>query len=166
MRVYLGSDHAGFELKAHLLARLPEMGHEPVDCGAHSYTQDDDYPDYCIAAAERVVADHGSLGVVVGGSGNGEQLAANKVRGARAALIWNEETAQLARQHNDANLAAVGGRMHPLDVATRLVEIFLSTAFSGDERHARRLRMIADYEVTGSTHPGDAALAGGRDELG
>jgi ribose 5-phosphate isomerase B len=166
MRVYLGSDHAGFELKAHLLARLPELGYEPVDCGAHSYQPEDDYPDFCIAAGERVVADQGSLAVLIGGSGNGEQISANKVRGVRAALIWSEETARLARQHNDANVAGLGGRMHPVEQATRLVEIFLSTPFSGDERHARRLRMIADYEVTGSIHPGDAAAAGGPDELG
>jgi ribose 5-phosphate isomerase B len=165
MRVYLGSDHAGYELKTHLLARLPELGYEPVDCGAHSYEPDDDYPPYCIDAAQRVVADEGSLGVVIGGSGNGEQLAANKVRGARAALVWSEETARLARQHNDASLAALGGRMHPLDEATRFVEIFLSTPFSGDPRHARRLRMVADYEATGSFEPGESALAGGRDEL-
>jgi ribose 5-phosphate isomerase B len=166
MRVYLGSDHAGFELKAHLLARLAELGHQPVDCGAHSYHADDDYPDYCIAAGERVVADPGSLAVLIGGSGNGEQIAANKVHGVRAALVWNEETARLAREHNDANAAAIGGRMHPLDLSTRLVEIFLGTAFSGDERHARRLRIIADYEITGSTHPGESAAAGGQDELG
>jgi ribose 5-phosphate isomerase B len=165
MRVYLGSDHAGFEFKAHLLARLPELGYEPVDCGALSYTPGDDYPDYCIAAGERVVADQGSLAVLVGGSGNGEQIAANKVRGVRAALIWNDDTARLARQHNDANVAGLGARMHSVEEATRLVEIFLSTPFSGDERHARRLRTIADYETTGSTHPGESAAAGGQDEL-
>jgi ribose 5-phosphate isomerase B len=165
MRVYLGCDHAGFELKTHLVGALPGLGHEPIDCGAHAYDPEDDYPDYCIDAAQRVVADEGSLGVVIGGSGNGEQLAANKVRGARAALVWSEETARLARLHNDASLAALGGRMHPVEVATRLVEIFLSTAFSGDPRHARRLRMIADYEFTGSTNPGESALTGGRDEL-
>jgi ribose 5-phosphate isomerase B len=165
MRVYLGCDHAGYELKTHLLTRLPELGYDLVDCGAHSYDPEDDYPDYCIDAAQRVVADEGSLGVVIGGSGNGEQLAANKVRGARAALIWSEETAELARLHNDASLAALGGRMHPVDVATLFVEIFLRTPFSGDPRHARRLRMIADYEATGSAHPGDSALTGGRDEL-
>jgi ribose 5-phosphate isomerase B len=166
MRVYLGSDHAGFELKAHLLGRLPELGHEPIDCGALRYDPEDDYPDYCIAAGERVVADAGSLAVLIGGSGNGEQISANKVRGVRAALVWSEETARLARLHNDANAAALGGRMHPVEEATRLVETFLSTPFSGDERHARRLRMVADYEFTGSIHPGDSAAAGGPDELG
>jgi ribose 5-phosphate isomerase B len=166
MRVYLGCDHAGFELKTHLLSALPMLGHEPIDCGAHTYDPEDDYPDYCIDAAQRVVADEGSLGVVIGGSGNGEQLAANKVRGARAALIWSEQTAELARLHNDASLAAIGGRMHSVDVATRLVAIFLSTAFSGDPRHARRIRMVADYEATGATHPGESAFAGGRDDLG
>jgi ribose 5-phosphate isomerase B len=166
MRVYLGSDHAGFELKAHLLAWLPGLGHDPVDCGAHSYDPEDDYPGYCVAAGERVVADEGSLAVLIGGSGNGEQISANKVRGVRAALIWSVQTARLARQHNDANAAAIGGRMHSVEEATELVEVFLGTPFSGDQRHARRLRMVADYEVTGSTHPGDAAVAGGQDELG
>jgi len=165
MRVYLGSDHAGFELKAHLLAHLASLGHEPVDCGPWSYDPDDDYPPYCIATATRVVADPGSLGIVIGGSGNGEQIAANKVTGARAALAWNEETARLARLHNDANLVAIGARQHDLDEASVLVEVFLDTPFSEDERHARRIRMIANYEVTGSVEPEESAVSGGEDEL-
>src|SRR5712691_10786160 len=107
MRVYVASDHAGFELKAHLMAHLAAAGHEPIDCGATEYQPEDDYPPYCVAAAERVVADPGSLGVVIGGSGNGEQIAANKVRGVRAALTWNKETARLARLHNDANVLSI-----------------------------------------------------------
>jgi ribose 5-phosphate isomerase B len=166
MRVYLGSDHAGFALKTHLLAHLTGLGHEPVDCGPLEYLADDDYPPYCIATASRVVAEPGSLGVVIGGSGNGEQIAANKVVGARAALAWSEETARLARLHNDANLVAIGARMHSAEEAARLVEVFLGTPFSGDERHARRLRMIANYEATGSVDPGEAAAAGGEDEPG
>jgi ribose 5-phosphate isomerase B len=166
MRVYLGSDHAGYALKTHLLAHLAGLGHEPIDCGPHEYVAGDDYPPYCIATATRVVADQGSLGVVIGGSGNGEQIAANKVRGARAALAWNEETARLARQHNDANLVAIGSRMHTAEEAATLVEAFVGTPFSGDERHARRLRMIADYETTGSVEPGEAAADGGVDEPG
>lgn len=146
MRVYLGSDHAGFELKAHLVAWLPTLGHEPVDCGPLAFDPMDDYPAYCFATATRVVADPGSLGVVIGGSGNGEQIAANKVRGARTALAWNEETARLAREHNDANLVSVGARMHTTAEASRYVEVFLSTPFSGDERHVRRIGTIADYE--------------------
>ena len=166
MRVYLGSDHAGYALKSHLLAHLATVGHEPVDCGPHEYDADDDYPPYCFAAASRVVSDPGSLGVVIGGSGNGEQMAANKVPGARVALAWSEQTARLAREHNDANLVAIGARMHPTDEASRLVEVFLATPFSGDQRHARRLRMIADYEATGSFDPGEAAVEGGADEPG
>jgi ribose 5-phosphate isomerase B len=166
MRVYLGSDHAGYDLKSHLLAHLATVGHEPVDCGPYGYDADDDYPPYCFATASRVVNDPGSLGVVIGGSGNGEQMAANKVPGARAALAWNEETARLAREHNDANLVAIGARMHPSEAATQLVEVFLATPFSGGQRHARRLRMIADYEATGSFDPGEAAVEGGADEPG
>ncbi len=166
MRVYLGSDHAGYALKAHLLEHLAGLGHEPVDCGPLEYEADDDYPPFCIATAARVVADPGSLGVVIGGSGNGEQIAANKVFGARAALAWNQQVAQLARQHNDANVVGIGARMHSAEEAARMVEVFLATPFSGDERHARRLRMIADYEATGSVEPGEAAADGGEDEPG
>jgi ribose 5-phosphate isomerase B len=149
MRVYLGSDHAGFELKAHLFGWLLDNGHEPVDCGPSAYLPDDDYPPYVIAAAIRVAADRGSLGVVIGGSGNGEQMAANKVTGIRAALAWNDDTATLARQHNDANVVSIGARQHTLGEATRLVELFLATDFSGEERHVRRLAMVSGYEETG-----------------
>ena len=108
MRVYLGSDHAGFELKARLIEWLASAGHEPVDCGPERYVQDDDYPVYVMRAAHAVIGDPGSLGIVIGGSGNGEQIAANKIPGIRAALAWTEETAQLARQHNDANVLSLG----------------------------------------------------------
>src|SRR5690606_20713762 len=104
MRVHLGSDHAGFELKQHLAGWLADHGYEVVDHGPTEYDPDDDYPVFCLRAARGVVADPGSLGIVLGGSGNGEQIAANKVAGVRAALAWNEETAALARQHNDANV--------------------------------------------------------------
>jgi ribose 5-phosphate isomerase B len=147
MRVHLGCDHAGFELKEALRARLSELGHEPVDHGAHSYDALDDYPPFCIAAAEAVVADPGSLGVVIGGSGNGEQIAANKVRGVRCALAHSVETAQLAREHNDANLMGIGARMHDTATALAIVEAFLATPFSDDERHLRRIRLVSDYEA-------------------
>ena len=150
MRVYLGSDHAGFELKAHLVEHLRRLGHEPVDCGAHTLDPGDDYPPPCIAAATRTVGDEGSLGVVIGGSGNGEQIAANKVSGVRAALVWNDETARLAREHNDANVISIGARNHPEADAVRFVEIFLDTPFSHDPRHVRRIGMLAEYEATGS----------------
>ncbi len=148
MRVYLGSDHAGYELKTHLLSQLAAHGYELVDVGPHQYVADDDYPAHCIATGLRVVADPGSLGVVIGGSGNGEQIAANKVTGVRAALAWNTETAQLAREHNDANIVALGARQHTLDEATGLVETFLATSFSGNPRHARRIEQVAEYEAT------------------
>jgi ribose 5-phosphate isomerase B len=150
MRVYLGSDHAGFELKARLLAHLRDLGHDPVDCGALTYDDQDDYPPPCIVAAFRTVAEPGSLGVVIGGSGNGEQIAANKVRGVRAALAWNDETAQLAREHNNANIISIGARDHPDADAIRFVEIFLATPFSEAPRHERRIAMLTEYETTGA----------------
>ncbi|GAA2115065.1 ribose-5-phosphate isomerase [Nocardioides bigeumensis] len=157
MRVHIGSDHAGLELKAHLLARLTELGHEPVDHGPFVYDALDDYPVFCLRAAAAVVRDQEAgveaLGIVVGGSGNGEQIAANKVPGVRSALAWSDETASLAREHNDANVISVGGRMHTLEDMTRFVEIFLATPFSGDERHVRRIGMLADYESTGTLPP-------------
>jgi ribose 5-phosphate isomerase B len=153
MRVYLGSDHAGFELKNHLVEWLKEAGHETVDCGPHIFDAQDDYPPFCLRTAERTVADPGSLGVVIGGSGNGEQIAANKVKGARAALAWSEETASLGRQHNNANVVAVGARMHTTEEATKFVETFVNTPFSGDERHQRRIDMLLGYEATGDLPP-------------
>jgi ribose 5-phosphate isomerase B len=147
MRVHLGSDHAGLELKDHLVGWLREQGHEPVDHGPRHYDPLDDYPVFCLRAAEAVVSDQGSLGVVIGGSGNGEQIAANKVRGVRAALSWNDETAELARRHNDANVISIGGRMHSLEEMTGFLRIFLRTPFSGEERHARRIAMLANYET-------------------
>jgi len=148
-RVYLGSDHAGLELKTHLISWLTDNGHEAVDCGPETFDADDDYPPYVIAAAVKVAADRGSFGVVIGGSGNGEQIAANKVGGIRAALVWNEDTATLARRHNDANIVSIGARQHTVGEAARLVEVFLETDFSGDPRHARRLAMVTAYEETG-----------------
>ena len=149
MRVHLGSDHAGFELKAHLAAWLESEQYDVVDHGPVEFDPVDDYPPYVLRAAEAVVNDRGSLGVVIGGSGNGEQIAANKVPGVRAALAWNDDTARLAREHNDANVVSVGARMHTADEATRLVELFLTTPFSGDERHARRIAMLATTRSTG-----------------
>jgi ribose 5-phosphate isomerase B len=148
MRVYLGSDHAGFELKARLIEHLTGLGHDPVDCGALTFDPDDDYPAPCIAAALRVVADPGSLCVVIGGSGNGEQIAANKVTGVRAALVWSDDTARLAREHNDANVISIGARNHPEADALRFVEIFLDTPFSAGERHKRRIAQLAEWETS------------------
>jgi ribose 5-phosphate isomerase B len=149
MRVFLGSDHAGFELKATLIAHLETLGHEPVDCGALTYDPEDDYPAPCITAAQRTVDEPGTLGIVIGGSGNGEQIAANKVEGVRAALVWSDDTATLARQHNNANIISIGARNHPVQDALRFVELFLSTPFSTEPRHQRRISILDAYEATG-----------------
>jgi ribose 5-phosphate isomerase B len=153
VRVYLGSDHAGFELKGRLIAWLREAGHEPVDCGPSSYQPDDDYPVYVLRAARAVVDDPGSLGIVIGGSGNGEQIASNKVPGIRAALAWTTETAQLARQHNNANVLSLGARMYSDEDALEFAKTFVATPFSQDPRHARRLAEIAGFEKSGELPP-------------
>ncbi|MCX2969916.1 MULTISPECIES: ribose-5-phosphate isomerase [Streptomyces] len=153
MRVYLGSDHAGYELKNHLVEWLKEAGHEPVDCGPHLYDAADDYPPFCLRAAEGAAGDPDALGIVVGGSGNGEQIAANKVRGVRAVLAWSEQTAALGREHNDANVISIGARMHSTEEATRFVETFLATPFSGDARHQRRIDQLGGYEETRELPP-------------
>jgi ribose 5-phosphate isomerase B len=149
MRVYLGADHAGFERKNEIIEHLTANGHEAIDCGAHEYDAVDDYPAFCIEAAKRVVADEGSLGIVLGGSGNGEQIAANKVPGARCALAWSVETAKLAREHNKAQLIGIGGRMHSLEESLAIVDAFLTTEWSGEERHQRRIDILSEYEKTG-----------------
>jgi ribose 5-phosphate isomerase B len=148
VRVYLGSDHAGFELKQQIIEHLNNAGHEPIDCGAFTYDAEDDYPAFCIDAAARTVADPDSLGIVIGGSGNGEQIAANKVPGARCALAWSVETASLARQHNNAQLIGIGGRMHTVEEALTFVDAFLTTPWSQAERHQRRIDILAEYERT------------------
>jgi ribose 5-phosphate isomerase B len=153
VRVYLGSDHAGYELKARLVEWLASAGHEPVDCGPARLDDQDDYPPYVMRAASSAMTDPGSLGIVIGGSGNGEQIAANKIRGVRAALAWSEETARLARLHNDANVLSLGAREQPVEQAVSFARVFVGTAFSGAPRHARRLAMIADYEQTGELPP-------------
>ena len=153
MRVYLGSDHAGFELKQHLVTHLKAAGHDVVDVGPYRYDPEDDYPPYCLATGAKVVEDPGSLGVVIGGSGNGEQIAANKIKGVRAALAWNAEIARLTRLHNDANVVGIGARMHTVEDASTIVEAFLATEFSGEERHARRIALLTEYEKTGELPP-------------
>jgi len=154
MRIHIGTDHAGFELKGILVDHWRQAGHEVVDHGCYVYDRMDDYPEFCIACAEAVVADPGSLGVVLGGSGNGEQIAANLVDGVRAALVWNEEVARLARQHNDANVAGLGARMHSTDEAVRILDAFIAEPFSGDQRHQNRIDQMAAYEARRS-HPQD-----------
>ena len=154
MRVHIATDHAGLELSAHLQEHLAAAGYDVVDHGPKEYDAEDDYPGFCIDAAKAVVADQQAgieaLGIVLGGSGNGEQIAANKVHGIRAALAWNLNTARLARQHNDANVVAVGGRQHSLPEATEIIEAFLAEPFSGAERHLRRIAQIAEFEANGT----------------
>jgi len=147
MRIHTAADHAGFDLKAALVAHLRAGGHDVVDHGAHTYDAADDYPGFCTTAGEHVAGEPGSLGVVIGGSGNGEQMAANKVPGIRAALVWNAATAALAREHNDANVIAVGARQHSVEEALALVDLFVATPFSGDARHQRRIDQVAQYET-------------------
>ncbi|MEP7055182.1 MAG: ribose-5-phosphate isomerase [Actinomycetota bacterium] len=154
MRVYLGSDHAGFELKGQLISWLAANGHEPIDCGPTAYDAADDYPPYVIAAAERAVRDN-AFAVVIGGSGNGEQIASNKVKGARAALCWSPEIAALTRRHNDANVCGIGARFHDRAGAEEIVSAFVNTNFSEDARHIRRIALITDYESSGSLAPAD-----------
>ena len=148
MRVYLGSDHAGLELKQYLFRRLAEHGYDVTDIGPVAHDPEDDYPPYCIHTAVRVVADPGSLGVLLGGSGNGEQIAANKVPGVRAALAWSPAIARLAREHNDANVLTLGARMHTAEDTLMITTTFLDTPFSGESRHVRRIGQIAAYEKT------------------
>jgi ribose 5-phosphate isomerase B len=159
MRVYLGADHAGHELKQSLIEHLTGNGHEAVDCGAFAYDAEDDYPAFCIAAALRTVEDPGSLGIVIGGSGNGEQIAANKVPGVRCALAWSVETAQLARQHNNAQVMGIGGRMHSTEDALAIVDAFLAASWSEAPRHQRRIDILAEYEKTHIAPPVPGAPA-------
>ena len=153
MRVHLGSDHAGFELKAAIVRRLTVLGHEPVDHGPEQYDALDDYPPFVLRAARATAAEPGSLGIVLGGSGNGEAIAANKVQGVRCALAWSDQTARLGREHNDANVVSIGARMHDEATALQLVEAFLTTPYSGEDRHTRRIDMLTAYERDGVLPP-------------
>jgi ribose 5-phosphate isomerase B len=153
VRVYLGSDHAGFELKQRLAGHIASLGHDVVDCGPSAYDAEDDYPPYVMRAASRTADDAGSLGIVLGGSGNGEAIAANKVRGVRCAVAFSDDTARLAREHNDANVLSLGARMYDETSALRFAELFLATPFSGEPRHVRRIGQLSDYERTGELPP-------------
>jgi ribose 5-phosphate isomerase B len=150
VRVHLGGDHAAYELLTDLVGFLEEQGHEVTNHGPHSYDAVDDYPVFVLRAAEAVAADPGSRGVVLGGSGNGEQMAANKVNGIRAALCHDDELARLAREHNDAQVISVGARMTTVEQARSMVEVFLATPFSEDPRHVRRIDMVSAYESDGT----------------
>ncbi|PZU47227.1 MAG: ribose-5-phosphate isomerase [Microbacterium sp.] len=163
MRIHIATDHAGLEFSTQLQHHLAARGHDVVDHGPLEYDPLDDYPAFCIRAAEAVVRDHAdgieALGVVFGGSGNGEQMAANKVHGIRAALVWSVATAELAREHNDANVIAIGARQHTFDEAVTFIDRFIATPFSGEERHARRIAQLAAYETDGSLLPDPRATA-------
>jgi ribose 5-phosphate isomerase B len=153
MRIHVATDHAGLEFSRTVQQHVSEQGHEVIDHGPTSYDPLDDYPAFCINAARAVARDREagieSLGIVFGGSGNGEQMAANKVEGIRAALVWNEATAVLSREHNDANVIAIGARQHAVDEALRFIDIFIQTPFPGEERHVRRIGQLGEYETTG-----------------
>src|SRR5215207_4898175 len=153
MRLHIGSDHAGFEVKQFLVAALAERGHKVIDHGPSEYDALDDYPPFCLATGVGVAGDPGSLGIVLGGSGNGEQMAANKVKGIRAALCWTTELAQLAREHNDAQVVSIGGRFTATEEAKEIVDVFLATEFSGTARHVRRLAMVSAFEADGTLPP-------------
>lgn len=153
MKIHIGSDHAGLKFKNRVIEYLRAQGHTVEDHGPHVYDALDDYPAFCIPAAEATAKEPGSFGIVLGGSGNGEQMAANKVKGVRAALVWSLDTAKLAREHNDANVISIGGRMHDEEFCLKLVDTFLATPFSGDERHVRRIGLITDYETGGNVRP-------------
>ena len=150
MKIHIGTDHAGLDFKNIITNHLTKQGHQVTDHGAYEFNPEDDYPAFCIATAEAVMADEAdgnqSLGIVFGGSGNGEQIAANKVTGIRAALVWNEDTAKLARQHNNANVISIGARQHTQEEALHLIDLFINEPFSGDERHVRRISQIKEYE--------------------
>lgn len=168
MRVHIGSDHAGLEIKEQLVAWLTERGHEPVDHGPFVYDAVDDYPVFCLRAAEAVAGEAGaqepSMGIVFGGSGNGEQMAANKVIGIRAALVWSDDTAVLAREHNDANVISIGARQHTQEEMLHFIDTFLKTPFTGDERHVRRIGQMGSYETTRELPPlPDSAVGLGPD---
>lgn len=154
MRIHIATDHAGLDFSRQLQDHLRAAGHEVIDHGPAEYDALDDYPSFCINAAVGVVVDQQSgvdaLGVVLGGSGNGEQMAANKVRGARSALVWSVVTAELAREHNDANVISIGARQHTVDEAILFIDTFIATPFSGQERHVRRIAQLREYEDTGA----------------
>jgi ribose 5-phosphate isomerase B len=144
VKIVMGSDHAGYTLKIALMRQLENAGHEVTDLGTHSEERVD-YPSYCAAVGRAVVRGEAQRGIVLGGSGQGEAMAANKVRGVRAALCWDEHTARLARRHNDANVLSLGGRILAEDFAWSITDVFLSSPFDGG-RHERRTRQIAAIE--------------------
>ena len=153
MKIHLGCDHAGFELKEKVVSHLKNNGHEVIDQGAKKFDALDDYPVFCFLAAQAAAKDPSSLAIVIGGSGNGEQISANKIKGVRAALAWSAETAKLAREHNNANVMGLGGRMHSESESLAIIDAFIDTVFSNEERHVRRINQISGYETSGNMPP-------------
>ena len=153
MKIHLGCDHAGFELKEKVAIHLKNKGHEVIDHGAKKFNAVDDYPVFCFLAAQAAAKDPSSLAIVIGGSGNGEQISANKIKGVRAALAWSAETAKLAREHNNANVMGLGGRMHSESESLAIIDAFIDTVFSNEERHVRRINQISGYETSGNLPP-------------
>ena len=153
MKIHLGCDHAGFELKEKVATHLKNKGHEVIDHGAKKFDALDDYPVFCFLAAQAAAKDPSSLAIVIGGSGNGEQISANKIKGVRAALAWSTETAKLAREHNNANVMGLGGRMHSEAESVAIIDAFIDTVFSNEERHLRRINQISGYETSGNMPP-------------
>jgi ribose 5-phosphate isomerase B len=153
MKIHLGCDHAGFELKEKVVSHLKNNGHEVIDHGAKKFDALDDYPVFCFLAAQAAAKDPSSLAIVIGGSGNGEQISANKIKGVRAALAWSAETAKLAREHNNANVMGLGGRMHSESESLAIIDAFIDTVFSNEERHVRRINQISGYETSGNLPP-------------
>jgi ribose 5-phosphate isomerase B len=153
MKIHLGCDHAGFELKEKVAIHLKNKGHEVIDHGAKKFNAVDDYPVFCFLAAQAAAKDPSSLAIVIGGSGNGEQISANKIKGVRAALAWSAETAKLAREHNNANVMGLGGRMHSESESLAIIDAFIDTVFSNEERHVRRINQLSEYETSGKMPP-------------
>ena len=147
MKIAIGTDHAGFALKERLVRELVALGHAVEDLGTHAAEPPVDYPDLCFPVAERVADGRAERGIVLGGSGIGEAIAANKVAGVRAAVVTSDETARLSRLHNDSNVLALGGRTNPHEDAVRWMRIWLETPFEGG-RHVARLRKITEYETS------------------
>jgi ribose 5-phosphate isomerase B len=150
MKIYIGTDHAGFELKEELKKFLEDLGCEVEDKGAYEFNKEDDYPDFILpvvkAVAEDIARDLDSRGIVIGGSGQGEAIVANKVKKIRAAVVYDEYSARMSREHNDANIVSLGTRTLSADKAKKLVKLWLETPFSNEERHKRRIEKIKTIE--------------------
>ena len=155
MKIHIATDHAVFKLKQFLINELSKIKHTIVDHGAFLYNPSDDYPNFCFKCAKGVVNDnlendgtknYNSLGIVIGGSGNGEQIAANKILGIRAALGYDVQTAKLSREHNNANIIGIGARMHTNKEALKIVKTFIDAKWSNNKRHKERIKQITEYE--------------------